>query len=214
MPQRRQPAVDASASACSRGGDTHVAGRQPWRRITVQLLTESALLALRRGAVGMLLAGWGTEVVARILRMGMRPILIDVQPDRDVMIFALLVSLVTGLAFGLAPAWKTTGVDLLRTLKSEGNARGSRLRCLGQKVVVVVQAALESRAGFWRGAPGPHVTEPQYDRRGLSQGWHRVVRARCERHGLPNRPAGNLVQGCSEPVKWRDPGFFRARAPR
>ena len=112
------------------------------RRITMQLLTESALLALCGGAVGMLLAGWGTELVARILRMGMRPILIDVQPDRDVMIFALLVSLVTGLAFGLAPAWKTTGVDLLRTLKSEGNARGSRQRRLGQKLVVVVQVAL------------------------------------------------------------------------
>ena len=112
------------------------------RRITLQLLTESALLAVCGGAVGMLLAAWGTELVARILRMGMRPIVIDVQPDRDVTIFALLVSLMTGLAFGLAPAWKTTGIDLLRTLKCEGNARGSRQRRLGQKAVVVVQVAL------------------------------------------------------------------------
>jgi putative ABC transport system permease protein len=93
-------------------------------RLVRQLLTESALLALLAGALGILLGIWGMAVLRSLF-----PVVISASPyalslDARVLGFALLVCLLTPLLFGLAPAVYGTKLDLNETLK-EGS-RGSR----------------------------------------------------------------------------------------
>jgi predicted permease len=110
-------------------------------RIVRQLLTESVLLAVGGGLLGVLLAAWGTRFVSILLQMGMRPIVIDLQPHTGVLLFALGLSVLTGIAFGVAPAWKTSGVDLVRSLKA-GIGWRSGWRRPGQQALVAAQIAI------------------------------------------------------------------------
>jgi len=87
-----------------------------------QFLTESLTLALLGGGAGLLLAVLGVRVLAA-MRPDAIPRLESVGVDGHVLLFVLAVSLLTGLAFGIAPAWKATTVNLSDALK-EGE-RGS-----------------------------------------------------------------------------------------
>ena len=111
------------------------------RRLVRQLLTESLLLAVAGGAVGVLLAGWGTRFVTTLFLENQNPIAIDVQPEGTVLLFAAGLSFVTGIAFGLIPAWRATLVAPTGALKqtSLGAApRASR----GRRVMVAAQIAV------------------------------------------------------------------------
>ena len=112
------------------------------KRVVCQLLTESGLLAVCGGALGLLLAAWGTEFVSWLFRTALNPVVIDLQPDARVLAFALVISLLTGLAFGVAPAWRATGTDLAQALKpGEAAWRGGRRR-LGHHALVGAQIAM------------------------------------------------------------------------
>jgi predicted permease len=91
-------------------------------RVVRQLLTESILLALLGGAAGLAIAGLGL-VIARRMHPGNIPRLDELGLDFRVLGFGLGVSLLTGIAFGLAPAFRASRVDLTTSLKSGG--RGS-----------------------------------------------------------------------------------------
>jgi predicted permease len=109
-------------------------------RVIRQLLTESILLAALGAGLGILLAFWGTGLIAAQLPDGI-PRLQEAQVDRPVLVFTLAVSLLTGLLFGLAPALQASRPNLTEELK-EG-ARGSsggrqRLRA----VLIVSEVAL------------------------------------------------------------------------
>jgi predicted permease len=86
-------------------------------RIIRQLLTESVLLAGLGGAFGLLLAQWGTEALVRTVPENI-PRIGNIQLDASVLVFTLLVSLATGVVFGLVPAWQASHVDLNSSLKS------------------------------------------------------------------------------------------------
>jgi predicted permease len=90
-----------------------------WQRLVRQLLTESVLLAVLGGAVGLGIAQVSILVVRR-LNPGNIPRLEAVHIDGSVLAFTFVVSLATGLLFGLAPAWSALRVDLHTTLKSGG----------------------------------------------------------------------------------------------
>ncbi|MCA1635944.1 MAG: ABC transporter permease [Acidobacteria bacterium] len=116
------------------------AGR--WRVIR-QLLTESLLLALIGGALGVLLSVWGIEFISK----GILPTYTQyiagwrkLGLDAEVMGFTLLASILTGVVFGLAPALQTTRVNFNESLK-EGSkgAGGGRSRNLMRSVLVVVE---------------------------------------------------------------------------
>ena len=92
-------------------------------RIIRQLLTESVLLAGLGGLFGLLLAQWGTEALVKTVPQNI-PRISNIQLDASVLIFTLLVSLVTGVVFGLVPAWQASHVDLNSSLKS-GSRTGS-----------------------------------------------------------------------------------------
>ena len=96
-------------------------------RIVRQFLAESALLALIGGALGVLMAVWGMRVVlasapAELLKFG------NVGVDRNVLLFALAVSVITGMAFGLAPALQSSALNLVDSLKEGGRAAGTGRR--------------------------------------------------------------------------------------
>ncbi len=132
------------------------AGR--WR-VVRQLLTESVLLALVGGGVGLLFAAWGTGLLLKLAPQGL-PRIKEVALDRRVLVFSLLITLVTGLVFGLVPAWQASRPDLNETLKEGGRAGTTgarRLRVRNFLVVAEVAMALLLLVGaglmiksFWR----------------------------------------------------------------
>jgi putative ABC transport system permease protein len=113
-------------------------------RIIRQLLTESLLLALVGGGLGALIAVWGIDVVAK-LSASTLPRVNEVSIDGRVIGFTLAVTLVTGLLFGLAPAWLSARPDLNETLKEGGGkgiGSGARHRLRGLLVVGEIAIAL------------------------------------------------------------------------
>jgi len=91
-------------------------------RIVRQLLTESVLLSLAGGFLGLLFAWFSLGPLLKI-SAGTVPQVFSVGLDRSVLVFTILVSVITGLVFGIAPALRTTKIDLRETL-NEGS-RGS-----------------------------------------------------------------------------------------
>ena len=86
-------------------------------RIIRQLLTESLLLAGLGGLFGLLIAQWGTEALIRTVPQNI-PRISNIQLDAAVLVFTLVVSLATGVIFGLVPAWQASNVDLNTALKT------------------------------------------------------------------------------------------------
>jgi len=86
-------------------------------RIIRQLLTESLLLSGLGAALGLLFAQWGTEALIKTVPQNI-PRISTIQLDGSVLGFTLLISLATGVIFGLVPAWQASHVDLNSSLKS------------------------------------------------------------------------------------------------
>ncbi|HEX8501473.1 MAG TPA: ABC transporter permease [Pyrinomonadaceae bacterium] len=115
------------------------AGR--WR-VVRQLLVESLLLALGGGAVGLVLSFWMTDALAAFFPAVAYQITLDVSPDGRALLFTLGVSLLTGLVFGLAPAFQATKPDLVPVLKGESERAGRARRVSLRNALVVAQVAL------------------------------------------------------------------------
>jgi putative ABC transport system permease protein len=126
------------------------------RRIIRQLLTESVLLALFGGAFGLLLASWSIHPLLALAPADI-PRLSDTVIDRPVFLFNLAVALLTGILFGVAPAFETSRVDLTTSLResaqaSLGSLSGQRLRTglliseVAIAVVLVVASGLLGRS--------------------------------------------------------------------
>jgi predicted permease len=115
-------------------------------RIVRQLLTESVLLALCGGALGILLSAWSLQWI-HVLGPRSVPRLEEIGIDGRVLGFTLLVSTLTGILFGLAPALRLSRLDLNATLKETGrdsagvNAMWGRGRHV-RRVLVVAELAL------------------------------------------------------------------------
>jgi predicted permease len=133
-------------------------------RVIRQLLTESVLLAMAGGALGLLLASWGTRAALAALPSAL-PRANDVRVDPRVLLFTLVVTLAAGVLFGLAPALKTARPDLHETLKEGGRgASGARYRTqnifvvleMALAVVLLIGAGLTIRTlvGLWSISPG------------------------------------------------------------
>lgn len=108
-------------------------------RLAQQLLTESVTTALLGGAAGLLLAFWGTEALFAMVFRGATYVPISASPDLRVLAFLAIISLVTGLLFGLAPAWKSSRLNVFEKLHPGGSSSGSGFRgfTLGKLLVVV-----------------------------------------------------------------------------
>jgi predicted permease len=138
------------------------------RRVVRQLLTESALLAVAGGGLGLLIATWGLQAALKVLPEAL-PRAGEVHLDGLVLLFTLAASLLTGILFGLVPALKTSSADLQQTLK-EGGRGASAAHHRTQTFFVVAEVALalvllagaglmvRSLAALWGVNPGfdPH----------------------------------------------------------
>ena len=133
-------------------------------RVVRQLLTESVLLAIAGGLLGLLLAAWGTRASLGVLPTAL-PRAEEIGLDARVLIFTIGISLLAGVLFGLAPALKASHSDLNATLK-EGGRGMSATRHRAQSVFVVVEMAMalvlligaglmiRSLTRLWRVDPG------------------------------------------------------------
>jgi predicted permease len=110
------------------------------RRVIAQLLTESVLLALAGGALGIALAKWGMQSVLAMVPTAI-PRADEIRLDMHVLLFTFLISITAGIVFGLAPALKALRPDLHGTLKEGGRgSSGSQHRT--QNAFVVLETAL------------------------------------------------------------------------
>jgi predicted permease len=127
---RRQELVIRAALGAGRG------------RLIRKTLTESALLSLLGGAAGLVLAQWGTQVLLA-LRPEKLARLSGIHVDARVLLFVLAVSVLTGIVFGMAPAWIAAGADVAEALKVGGrtatsSTAGHRIR----RILVTAEMAL------------------------------------------------------------------------
>jgi predicted permease len=119
-------------------------GASRWRVIR-QLLTESVVLSVIGGAAGLLIAYWGTPSLVTALpqsQLNAMPFLKSLHIDARILAFSFVLSLLTGIFFGLAPALQSSRLDLNETLKEGGRnssaGAGHRLR----SALVVSEIAL------------------------------------------------------------------------
>jgi predicted permease len=113
-------------------------------RLVRQALTESVLLSLAGGAAGLAVAFGGTHLILDFAFPhveGMAGVPIDAAPSIPVLLFVFVVSLITGVAFGIAPAWIATRVDPIEALRGASRST-ARTGSLSRKTLVVFQAAL------------------------------------------------------------------------
>jgi predicted permease len=117
-------------------------------RIVRQLLTESVLLSLVGGALGVLLAVWGVDAISKLLSNSPgTPFLTIVAPDWRVLAFTIAITFATGILFGLAPALRGSRVDLTPSLKESASSLPGTATHTGRRfrvgdTLVVAQVAL------------------------------------------------------------------------
>jgi putative ABC transport system permease protein len=121
-------------------------------RLARQLLTESLLLSFVGGAVGVIVATWCMPLL-RLAAPGTVPRIEEVRVDGIVLLFSIGLCVLTGVAFGLVPAWQVTRRDLHDTLKEGGRGsseggRGGRARRLMVIAEVAVALMLVTGAGL------------------------------------------------------------------
>ncbi|MEW6127980.1 MAG: ABC transporter permease [Acidobacteriota bacterium] len=126
-------------------------GASRWRIIR-QLITESLLLSVSGGMLGMLIAMWGTDLVLSLVPKGL-PRAASIGFDASVLIFTTLISVVTGLLFGIAPALQISKTSLTQSLKeggrsASGGAQHNRIRSVFVVAEVAIALTLLVTAGL------------------------------------------------------------------
>ena len=105
-------------------------------RLVRQLLTESVMLSVAGGAVGLLLAAWTNYLVASIKLPTDITLLFDLRIDWRVLVFTLALSIVTGMVFSLIPALQSSKPELVPALKDESSMAGFRRSRLRNSLVI------------------------------------------------------------------------------
>ncbi len=131
----------ARAAARSREISIRAALGAGRRRLVTQFLTESVVLSLTGGALGLLLAMWGMDVLLAVIGDGL-PRASEVRLDARVVLFTLAISVLTGLLFGLVPALQASRADLHSTLREGSRGTGGRAAGRARGALVASQVAL------------------------------------------------------------------------
>jgi predicted permease len=190
------------------------AGR--WRLVR-QLLTESSLIAIAGGGIGLVFAWWILDALVGTLRRNMGAAGLDARPDQTVLAFALAVSALTGLLFGLVPALRATRASVQGSLKEQGTSvsdgpsnvslRKALITCqISITTVLLIGAALFARSldSLERldvGVRTDHVIEfsiaPELNRYSPVQTIDITDRIR---HAIAERPGVRSVSAASIPI--------------
>src|SRR4029079_8915799 len=112
-------------------------------RLARQLITESLLLSSIGAVIGIALAIWGSRLLVRLLSEGESGVALDLGVDLPILLFTIGVATLTGLLFGLVPAWRAGRVDPQAAMKAQGRgvAEGHSRFAMG-KALVVAQVAV------------------------------------------------------------------------
>jgi len=181
-------------------------------RIAQQLLTESVLLALMGGAIGLALAAYGVHALVALGGSGL-PRADEIGLDARVVLFTVLVSVATGLIFGLAPASRGSRPSLVDSLReagrgSSGSARQNRLRDLLVASEFALALVLLSGAGLAiRTFIALQSIDPGFNARGVLT---MIVSVKGTANGAPGRRVA-FMQQLLEGVR-AVPGVARASA--
>jgi predicted permease len=111
-------------------------------RVLRQVLTESLLLSSLGGIAGFALGYLGRNIIPHLLSSAWRPAPLNARFDLRIFAFTATVSILTGILFGLAPAWQATRTDVNTALKDAASSATRRRKGLAGKSIVVVQIAL------------------------------------------------------------------------
>jgi predicted permease len=114
----------------------------PRSRLIRQVLVESTILSIIGGALGLLVAMQTSALLIRLSLRGASYVPIETTPSLPVLGFAFLLSLITGVVFGLAPAWSGSRADPAAALHGVGRSATGRRSTALQKTMVILQAAL------------------------------------------------------------------------
>jgi predicted permease len=154
-------------------------GASRWRLVR-QLLTESLLLSLAGGVLGSIIAFWSfhrvTQLVMSHLPHDLPSITLNVAPDLHVLAYALLLTLLTGIAFGLVPALQSSRFDLSTTMKGDGAAPGSGkkskrfwLNTLVGSQVAICMVLLLAAGLLLRGLYYAQTVDPGFQEKNVAQ---------------------------------------------
>jgi len=158
-------------------------------RVVRQLLTESVLLAIIGGSLGVLFAVWGSQSLAHLTLPDARPDALALRPDWRVLAFATAVALLTGILFGLAPAIQAARTDLTEALKEAAVRRRSRFsRALAISQVSIALALVSGAGLFARSLWNLRSFDPGFDQA-------RVVLARIDSRAVSDRAASRRIFG-------------------
>jgi predicted permease len=117
-------------------------GASRWRLVR-QLMVESLMLGLAGGALAMMVTTWSAGILSRFLPPSNLPLYLNVQADRTVALATLVISLLTGLVFGLLPALRSSNLTPVTVLKEEtASASGGLRKAWLSSALVVVQLAV------------------------------------------------------------------------
>ena len=111
-------------------------------RIARQMLTESLCLSVMGGGVGLLLGYLGRNILPRLFSTAWGPLALNVRFDWPVFAFTLAISVLTGIGFGVGPAWQAAGVNANSGLKEGATTVTRHRKGLAGKALVIVQVAL------------------------------------------------------------------------
>lgn len=155
-------------------------------RLVRQLLTESLLLSLVGGALGSLLAFWSFDAIERFVASQLPPevatLAVNVAPDLRVLAYALALTLLTGVVFGLIPALKSSRLDLNTALKADGGPSGGKKsgRFLRNTLVgaqIAVSMVLLLAAGLLlRGLYHAQTIDPGFDMKDVASAFFNLKR--------------------------------------
>jgi putative ABC transport system permease protein len=122
-------------------------------RIFAQFLTESLIVSIAGGVLGCLLATWMTKGIVAVMPETLLPSEADIRISLPVLLFTLLLTVLTGLLFGSAPAWQGSRLNLVDVLKLGGRTGGSGGQSRARRVLVVSEFALAltllAAGGLW-----------------------------------------------------------------
>ena len=111
-------------------------------RLIRQLLTESVLMSALGGLLGLVFAYWGTHALVALMSNNARPLILDAGADSKVLLFTFAASVLTGILFGLAPAFRVTRIELASTMKdTAANVSDARDKHRLGKSLIVAQVA-------------------------------------------------------------------------
>ena len=142
------------------------------RRVVRQMLTESLCLSVLGGSAGLLLGYLGRNILPHLLSSSWGPAALSTRFDWRVFEFTLAISVLTGLGFGVGPAWQASRISVNAGLKDGGTTATRRRRGVAGKMLVILQVSmcmllLVCAGLFVRTLANLNTLDPGFNKRGL-----------------------------------------------